>query len=134
MLNKHCLVSHSFSWYIPNGFMKNGITDVCKICVNCQQSSSHLKLFTLPPLLALPTNMRYVYSDKWNEQISKNLFWFFCDLKTNNPGRKTVFGRIEFAGAVVLSHPDISNCGIERPLSFQFPIKIEPTFRLKFWF
>ena len=36
-----------------------------KFCVNCQTNSSHLKFFTLPPVVAVVTIIRYARSESW---------------------------------------------------------------------
>ena len=36
-----------------------------KFCVNCQKNSSHLKFFTLPPVVAVVTIIRYARSESW---------------------------------------------------------------------
>ena len=49
-----------------------------KFCVNCQTNSSHLKFFTLPPVVAVVTIIRYGYTILLPED--HNLQW-----KSENP-------------------------------------------------
>ena len=42
---------------------------LCKFCNTCQKNSSHLKFFTLPPVVAVVTIIRYAKYLKLNTKV-----------------------------------------------------------------